>query len=84
MFLNNAENEDIASGKSSIASNFFENIIIQHAVGNYPAIFIDGGIFNKINAQIIDWTGYHCESTRKSKSNVISFLPADASKIKKE
>jgi hypothetical protein len=50
-------------------------------VGDYPAIAADGASYNKINAQIIDWTGYNAESSHKSKSNIINFLPADPSKI---
>jgi hypothetical protein len=79
--INSADETDVVSGKSTIAFNSFENIIIQHAVGDYPAIAADGASYNKINAQIIDWTGYNAESSHKSKSNIINFLPADPSKI---
>lgn len=80
--INMADEADVVSGKSSIASNNFENIFIQHAVGDYPAIVTDGAIYNKVNAQIIDWTGFYAENSSRSKANVFNFLPADPSKIK--
>lgn len=81
--INNANENDVVSGKSAIAFNCFENIIIQHAVGNYAAIALDGASYNKIGVQIMDWTGNNIESTAKSKFNAINFLPSGESSNKK-
>ncbi|MES2893443.1 MAG: hypothetical protein V4725_15570 [Bacteroidota bacterium] len=80
--VNMAENADIVSGKSAIASNYFRNLVIQHVVGNYPAIFVDGGIFNDISAHVIDWTGNHVESTTTSSNNSFQILPSVQARIK--
>lgn len=81
--INTADEVDVSSGKATIAFNSFENIIIQHAVGDYPAIAADGASYNKINAQIVDWIGNNLENSRKSKSNIINTtLPGDSLKIK--
>jgi hypothetical protein len=81
--INTADETDVVSGKSAIAFNSFENIFIQHVVGDYAAITADGASYNKINAQIIDWIGNNIENSRKSKSNIINTaLPGDSLKIK--
>lgn len=81
--INTADEVDVSSGKATIAFNSFENVIIQHAVGDYAAIAADGASYNKINAQIVDWRGNNLENSRKSKSNTINTtLPGDSLKIK--
>ena len=80
--LNNAAAADIKSGKSSIASNIFAGFIVQHVVGDYPAFYLDGGMMNTINAQIVDWPGNYAESTVKSDLNMFNFLPDYKDKIK--
>lgn len=77
--INTADENDVVSGKSSIASNSFANIFIQHAVGNYAAFALDGASYNKIEGQIIDWTGSNTESTTKSKFNAINFSTSSES-----
>lgn len=80
--INTAEAADVVSGKSAIATNYFKQIIIQHVVGDFPAIYLDGAGYNDISAQISDWTGNHVEATSKSLNNAFSILPADPGKIK--
>ncbi len=80
--VNTADPRDITSGKSAIASNFFRNLIIQHVVGDYPAIFIDGGISNDISAQLVDWPGNYVEATNRSANNTFQVLPSNPAKMK--
>ncbi|MBB6271532.1 hypothetical protein HDF26_001959 [Pedobacter cryoconitis] len=80
--INNANEDQIAAGKSSISSNFFKNFIVQHVVGEYPAFYIDGGIYNDISGQIVDWTGSYIETSKNSQKNTIKFTPDNPSKIR--
>jgi len=79
--INTADENDVVSGKSAIAFNIFRNIFIQHVVGDYPAIFMDGASYNEINSQVLDWIGNNVETNTKSRGNVISCLPGDVPKI---
>ena len=80
--INTADATDVISGKSNIDSNYFKQIIIQHVVGDFPAIYMDGAGYNDVSAQISDWTGNHVEATSKSVNNSFNILPADPAKIK--
>jgi len=70
--INSAQKEDILSGKSTIMSNSFSDIIVQHVVGDYPAIFADGASSNNFSAQVIDWIAPAFSQTTKSRGNLFS------------
>jgi hypothetical protein len=79
--INSASKSDIISGKSTISFNYFRSIVIQHAVGEYPAFSIDGAAHNKYESQIIDWRGQHVEQTKKSSDNIFETIPHIPSKL---
>lgn len=80
--INTAKATDMISSKATISNNIFSNVIIQHAVGDYPVFYIDGGTAHDINVQIIDWKGLYLQETPKYTSNKLDALPVIYGKIK--
>ena len=72
--INSGKKEDVLAGKSTIMSNSFSDIIVQHVVGDYPAIYADGAVSNNFTTQIIDWSVSHLQETSKSSSNILNNL----------
>jgi hypothetical protein len=81
--INSAKKEDVVAGKSTIMSNFFTNVLIQHVVGDYPAVWSDGASENIFELHIIDWAGLYLDETNKSKNNGFNAFPKNDKKIKR-
>ena len=80
--INTADAADVVSGKANIAFNYFKNIVIQHAVGDFPAIYMDGAGYNEVSSLLVDWTGNYVEVTDKSINNSFSCIPSNPEKMK--